>query len=148
MTIVGEFLVVTTVEVLFYAFPAVGQDLKQFFSGAVEPLKQVSAHFRKSFAQPPKLILPRIFDLIFLVELFAHRLHLLAQSVVLVNQHPTEHVVGGSVQRIEVLLVFAVELAQLLLLGLEQLGKPNQDLINGLYLVVSIVLSPALVRKI
>ena len=99
-----------TVEVFFHTFSAVCQDLQELFSRTIKPLEEISAHLREGLAEPPEFIFGSSFDLIFLVELLTNELHLLAQSVVTVDEHATEHVVGGGIKGVKILLVLSIEL--------------------------------------
>jgi hypothetical protein len=55
-------LLMDVMEVLFNALAAVGEDLQQFFTGAIEPLKKIITDLIEGFVEPMQIILIAILN--------------------------------------------------------------------------------------
>ena len=129
------------IEILLDTFSAIGQNFKQLFPRAVESLKKIFAHLSESCTKPFEFLFGWAGDKGLLFEFLANDLHLLAKGVVAVDKHSAEHVVGGCIERIEILLVLPVKLVYQLFLRAEQVIELDEYLVYFLDLFVWIVFS-------
>lgn len=135
-------------KVLLNALAAIRQYLQQFFARTVKPLKQFITNLIQSFMKPLQIFPIHQFQLGMPPELEDNILHLLAERVVAVDQHSTEHIVWCGVQRIEILLIFAIQLVYIPCFTCVETGQTLQQFSYFLDLISKFISLSLAVRKV